>query len=72
MTAAHKVVYRLDRGAFSGVVVIHTGPPWLGWYSYRWIAGDDHGGRMGCGPDEAIAELKAACLAWFAGHDLVH
>ena len=60
------IVYRLNRGPFSGEVVRHDTGPFTGWYSYSWRGGDKSGGTQAIGKNGAICGLHAAMLWYFA------
>jgi hypothetical protein len=63
------IVYRLERGPFSGLVTRTDKGPWMGWYMASWRAGEYGGGTSApAGCDTAIAWLQAAYASWLAEH----
>jgi hypothetical protein len=63
------IIYRLERGPFSGLVTRTDKGPWMGWYMASWSAGVDGGGTSSpIGQDGAISWLHAAYEDWLATH----
>jgi hypothetical protein len=63
------IVYRLERGPFSGLVTRTDKGPWMGWYMASWSAGVEGGGTSApAGQDAAVAWLHAAYQDWLAAH----
>ena len=66
MRSDAKVVHRLERGDFLGVISVHKYGAWAGWYAVSWTAGNEVGGSKASGLRSALAQLEADYMRWLA------